>query len=207
MSLLDGVLTCDDGTASNLAFKKTFRISVQNRFLRTERMIYWMGTPTTGNKKLDRQLQDNFVEILATPIACVEYYLMGAPIKFRNAAIPNQILTILRQHLKNWDYIANNLYNVTLPPIEELDDINEFCSLIIKYAGAGRSRDNMWTITGRAVRRTGGEKALSALDMHAKRRSIAPPQGDEGVKTGVDSRTEKMMNFRKNFARQKAENS
>ncbi len=207
MSLLDGVSAYDDGSASTQAFKKTFRISVQNKYLRTPEIIHWMGTPTTGNRLLDRQLQENFVEIMATPIACVEYYLMGAPIKFRNSAIPNQILLILRQHVRNWDYIINTMYNVEAPPLEELDEIMEFCELIIKYAGANRKRDGSCLINGRAQRAANDSSAYAGTEIGARRRKIAtdPTPNSSGIKTGVDSRAEKMMNFRKNFAKQKEE--
>lgn len=208
MSLLNGVKLYDDGTASDLAFRKTFRVAIQNKFLRTEEIIKWMGTPTTGNRVLDRQLQNNFVEILATPIACVEYYLMGAPIKFRNAGIPNQILTILRQHVKNWDYIINNFHNVEPPPMEEMDDIIEFCELIVKFAGANKGRNNIWLISGKAAVR-GAEtiSGTSVLDVGARRRKLAVAEAKtEETKSGTESRTEKMMNFRKNFAKQREEN-
>lgn len=210
MSLLNGVSACDDGTASTLAFRKPFRVRVQNKFLKTPELIHWMGTPTTGNKTLDRQLQENFVEIQATPIACVEYYLMGAPIQFRNAAIPNQILTILRQHVRNWDYIMNTFYNVTPPPLEELDDISEFCELIIKYAGVNARRDGIWTIVGRghrAAKQNGDASAYAGTEINSRRRYIGGQNtpSDDGIKTGVEARNEKMMNFRKNFAKMKDE--
>lgn len=207
MSLMNGVQNYDDGTASNVAFKKTFRVGIQNKFLRTPEIIKWMGTPTTGNRTLDRRLQENFVEIMATPIACVEYYLMGAPIRFRNAAIPNQILNILRQHLKNWDYINRNFYNVEMPPMEELDDISEFCELIIKYASVNKKRDNAWLIAGR-LHQQDRNNGLSIPVIGSRRRMIAT--GDTPTaetKTGTDSRAEKMLNFRKNFAKQQKEST
>ena len=207
MALLDGVKACDDGTATEQAFKKRFRVGIQNKFLRTPEIIRWMGTPTTGSRAHDIKLQENFVEILATPIACVEYYLMGAPLKFRNAAIPNQILTILRQHVKNWDYISNHFYNAEPPPLEDLDDIVEFCELIVKYAAAGGRRENSWLIAGRAARRAPTNGSYKALEIGSRRRMLggggSNNQGD--VKTGVDARAEKMMNFRKNFSLQKEE--
>jgi hypothetical protein len=200
MSLLNGVSSHDDGTASELAFKKTFRVGIQNQFLYTPEIIKWMGTPTTGNRTLDRQLRNNFVEIMATPIACVEYYLMGAPISFRNAAIPNQILTILRQHVNNWDYIGRNFYNVEMPPMEELDEISEFCELIVRYAAAGKKRDNAWLLQGRSQRNDG----MSGLSLPAigGRRRAAGSSAMEETKTGTDARAEKMMNFRRSFAKQ-----
>lgn len=208
MSLLNGVQNYDDGSASNLAFKKPFRVGIQNKFLRTPEIIKWMGTPTTGNKTLDRRLQENFVEIMATPMACVEYYLMGAPIRFRNAAIPNQILNILRQHLKNWDYITRNFYNVEPPPLEELDDISEFCELIIKYASVNKKRDNAWLIAGR-LHQQDRNSGMSIPVIGSRRRMIAtgdtPTNTD--TKSGTDSRAEKMLNFRKNFAKQQKEST
>lgn len=207
MSLADGVLNYDDGTASKLAFTKTFRVGVQNKFLRTPEIIHWMGTPTTGNRTLDRRLQENFVEIIATPIACVEYYLMGAPIRFRNAAIPNQILNILRQHVKNWDYIINEFYNVEPPPMEELDDIMEFCDLIMHYAGAGKQRDQSWLLGGKRLN-NGSKPTFSPDAIGSKRRKI-DPGSDEcmDTKSSTDIRAEKMMNFRKNFAKQRGEST
>lgn len=207
MSLIDGVSTYDDGTASNQAFKKTFRVGVQNKFLHTPEIIYWMGTPTTGNKTLDRRLQENFVEIMATPIACVEYYLMGAPIRFRNAAIPNQILNILRQHVKNWDYIMNNFYNVEHPPIEELDDIMEFCNLIVKYANGIKRSEREWLMTGRQNNGKSGGSSLAPSAIGERRRKIdTGPSDADRAKSGVDARAEKLANFRKNFALQRAGN-
>lgn len=207
MALMDGVRSHDDGTASNDAFKKMFRVGIQNKFLRTPEIIKWMGTPTTGDRTLDRRLQNNFVEIMASPIACVEYYLMGAPLRFRNAAIPNQILNILRQHIKNWDYISRTCYNVEMPPLEELDDIAEFCELIIKYASVNTKRENAWLLTGRVHQqdRAGG---ITAPAIGSRRRKIATdPTPSSEVKSGVDSRAEKMLNFRKNFAKQQKETS
>lgn len=204
MALIDGVSNFDDGTASNQAFRKTFRVGVQNKFLRTPEIIHWMGTPTTGNKTLDRRLQENFVEIMATPIACVEYYLMGAPITFRNSAIPYQILSILRQHVKNWDYIINNFYNVDAPPIEELDDISEFCSLISNYAAAGNNKTREWLLTGRNLK-SKNKSSFGTMEVGSRRRKINADSdsGNSGGRSGTDIRAEKMMNFRKNFAKQR----
>lgn len=207
MSLIDGVHSHDDGTASNDAFKKMFRVGIQNKFLRTPEIIKWMGTPTTGDRALDRRLQNNFVEIMASPIACVEYYLMGAPLRFRNAAIPNQILNILRQHIKNWDYISRTCYNVDMPPLEELDDIAEFCELIIKYASVNSKRENAWLLTGR-LHQQDRKNAINVPAIGSKRRKIAvDPAPSSEVKTGMDSRAEKMLSFRKNFAKQQKETS
>lgn len=140
MSLLDGTHSHDDGTASTDAFKQVFRVGVQNAFLRTPEVIKVMGTPTTGSRKLDKQIQNRYVEILATPIACVEYFEMGASIRFRNSETGARILNILLMHLKNWDYIARTMYNVQLPPEEELDAISNFCEILVKFAGANAGR-------------------------------------------------------------------
>lgn len=198
MALLDGVQEYDDGSASNLAFKKAFRVSVQNKFLKTPEIIKLMGTPTTGNKRLDRQLQENFVEILATPIACVEYYLMGAPLKFRNAAIPNQILTILRQHLKNWDYILNFFHNVEPPPIDDLDSISEFCDLIMRYAAASGKKESAWLLTGRASKRIKTNLNLNT-GVGSNRRKLPTGRVVKQEDVSEQARAEKLMNFRKNF--------
>lgn len=206
MSLVDGVESHDDGKASNQAFKKVFRVAVQNKYLRTPEIIKVMGTPTTGNKQLDRRLQENFVEIMATPIACVEYYLMGATIKFANAAIPYQILRILRQHLKNWDYIISTMYNVQPPPLEDIDDITEFCECIIKYAGAhGRGRDGTSSLLlmGR-VNKAATAMGYTLPEIGSRRRRLAPIESTEPTKSGTDIRAEKMMNFRKSFTKLKA---
>lgn len=207
MALINNTLSYDDGTASNEAFKKPFRVAVQNKFLRTPEIIKWMGTPTTGNRALDRRLQENFVEIMATPMACVEYYLLGAPIKFSNAAIPAKILNILRQHLRNWDWIISNLYNVEPPPFEELDDISEFCSCIVKYAGAAnKNRDGTLLLNGR-MHRIARNEGISMPDIGSRRRKIptAETTSDSGdLKTGTELRNEKLMNFRKSFSTQKS---
>lgn len=142
MSLLDNVHTHDDGRASHDAFKKIFRVGVQNAFLKTPELIHWMGTPTTGDKKLDKQLQNRFVEINATPIACVEYYEMGAPIRFRNSETAASILNILLMHLKNWNYIASTMYNVKLPPEEDMEAISNFCEVMVKFSAANKRRDS-----------------------------------------------------------------
>lgn len=206
MSLLDGVSAFDDGTASDRAFRKTYRVGVQNKFLRTPEIIHWMGTPTTGNRTLDRRLQENFVEIMATPIACVEYYLMGAPISFRNSAIPYQILTTLRQHVKNWDYIINTFYNVEPPPMEELDDIMEFCDLIMKFAGANGKKDQSYLLGGRINKNGSRSSAIVQDAIGSKRRKISDTSSDEADnRSSSDIRAEKMMNFRKNFDKQRGD--
>lgn len=200
MSLEDGVLAYDDGTASNDAFKKTFRVGVQNKFLKTPELVHWLGVATTGNRTLDKQLQENFVEILATPIACVEYYLMGAPIRFRNAAIPYEILKILRQHVRNWDYILNTSYNAVPPPAEELDDIMSFCDLIIKYAGAGKRRDQSWLIGGR-IKSTNGSNAYIPDAIGSRRRKLETSEATHEVRSSEDIRADKLKNFHRNFSK------
>lgn len=207
MSLLDGVNSHDDGTASTQAFKKPFRVAVQNKYLRTPEIIKVMGTPTTGNRNLDRRLQENYVEIMATPIACVEYYLMGATLKFANSAIPYMILRILRQHLRNWDYIVSTMYNVQAPPMEDIDDIAEFCECIIKYAGAHGDKNRghgSFLLAGRTKVTTSGHVS-TANEIGSRRRKI--PTGDSSsvsTKSGTDIRAEKMMNFRKSFSKLKS---
>lgn len=206
MSLLDGVDSYDDGTASTQAFKKPFRVAIQNKYLRTPEIIKVMGTPTTGNRNLDRRLQENYVEIMATPIACVEYYLMGATIKFANAAIPYMILRILRQHLRNWDYIVNTMYNVEAPPMEDIDDIAEFCECIIKYAGAHGDKHNngsSFFLAGR-TKTTRNVHVSTASDVGARRRKIPVGNSEESNKSGTDIRAEKLMNFRKSFSKLKS---
>lgn len=200
MSLEDGVLAFDDGTASNDAFKKTFRVGVQNKFLKTPELVHWLGVATTGNRVLDKQLQENFVEILATPIACVEYYLMGAPIRFRNAAIPYEILRILRQHVRNWDYILKTSYNAVPPPAEELDDIMSFCDLIIKYAGAGKRRDQSWLIGGR-IKTTNGSSAYIPDAIGSRRRKLETTAPSLEVRSSEDLRADKLKNFHRNFSK------
>lgn len=199
MSLYANTVECDDGTASRDAFKKMFRVGLQNKFLLTPVMRHYMGTPTSGDRNLDRALQDNFIEIMASPIACVEYAELGAPLKFRNSSTPNQILNILMQHLKNWEYIDRNFYNVALPPAEDIDAIHMFCDSIIKYGALNAKRDDAWLL--RSVRADG--QGGGGLGRTSTRIRLYNPEEEmeETPMSAEEIRAAKVARFTKSFSR------
>lgn len=208
MSLLDGDRSHDDGTSSTDAFKKLFRVGVQNSFLRTPEMIKIMGTPTTGDKRLDKQIQARFVEILASPIACVEYYEMGAAIRFRNSETAAAILNILLMHLKNWNYISTTMYNVLLPPQEELEAIASFCDVMVKFAGAnaGRRQTNFTLRKEMLLSKSSIRTDLATGNNKDRRVKLSI---DTNYKPGAkdSSGDSKAMNLRDAFKRSREENS
>lgn len=205
MSLLDQLeVQPDDGKATDQCFKRVFRVGVQNRFLNTPEMIHWVGTPSSGNKRLDKTLQDRFVTILATPIACVEYFLQGAPIQFTNVKTAAEILRLLQIHLANWAWIAENCYNAHFPPEEDFDELNEFVKAMNKYAGVNATsmkgafqlrRQKRLYETSTGNNQNGGRK---------ERRYLLDPK--ETDSRGTENKRS-IENFKKDFAkfRNKAE--
>lgn len=92
------------------------------------------GLPTVGNRDLDRQMNNDLVNVVITIDAMVEYFRRGVTVRLRNGADAKQIYDIVNNYLLAWKEQIETCINVGNVPSEDLMLLDRFAEMIFPVA-------------------------------------------------------------------------
>jgi hypothetical protein len=99
------------------------------------------GTPTVGDKAIDKELTSQWFTTMATISTMVDYYKNGINIKIVNYKDIKDIYDAINAHLLGWKKRLEQGINVGNAPIDDLIAMDEFANLVYVHARHEFTRD------------------------------------------------------------------
>lgn len=123
-----------DQTAAYRLFHHPRRCMVQQMFTINREVAEKFGTLTSGDATRDREMRNEWVNVLLMAPDMCEMIERGASIMFDNPAVATKLYLDLVEHLRNWLHLFETDPNVTEAPINDLRQFDELAALIFPYA-------------------------------------------------------------------------
>lgn len=151
-------------------FHKRYKVRVPAYALVSEAEAALIGTFTSGDPDLDRQMKNAWTVVNITPVGICEFYIDGIPIQIINTKEAADIYHDISTHLERWSDIINNRYNIPhKPPIRDLEDFAALAEVLEPFCHVGQEKRAQAQL-GRA--RRGANIRLSAQEYLSSRRNL-----------------------------------
>jgi hypothetical protein len=118
-----------------------YKIRVPNIESMSVDYIKIFGTPTVGDKAIDKELTSQWFTTMATISTMVDYYKNGINIKIVNYKDIKDIYDAINAHLLGWKKRLEQGINVGNAPIDDLIAMDEFANLVYVHARHEFTRD------------------------------------------------------------------
>lgn len=115
-------------------FKRLFLVRTPNLASLDEDYIRRYGVPVTGIEDIDRQWADELVWRYLTINDMIEYYRKGVDIYVQDRKDTKIIYDLIYAHLESFSEFIGHSINATNVPMDDLEDLAAFASLIYPYA-------------------------------------------------------------------------
>ena len=112
------------------------RVMVQQLFTMNTGTLKEVGTSTSGNPGVDRDLRSQWVTVSLTAVEMTEYLQKGAALMFEDPATATTLYLDIVEHLRGWlDSFINNP-SLKRAPLEDLRKFDELAAAVFPYANA-----------------------------------------------------------------------
>ncbi len=166
-------------------FHDPWLCSVPEIYCYSRQYIETMGTITTGDAQMDADLMQASRNRYMTIAAMLSFYEEGATITLLQPKDSVEIYRLITDHLKNWQWIINNILGASTPPAEDFLLMDEFAQLLhpmtLVYGLGTAPKLGMDHYMGKIQGKHGGllksalqRRIMSDVDPNAKEQTIDP---------------------------------
>ena len=99
----------------------------------TDEHIRDVGMLSTGDKKHDRQMHNQLVQVMLTINEMVEHYRHGRPVVISGEADIEKIYANIQAHLNSWRHHLAASFNAATAPVDDLLLLNDFSLLVYNH--------------------------------------------------------------------------
>lgn len=138
-----------------------------------------VGTPTTGDKRLDAAMATVPRRRYMTIAAMVLFHDEGADITFVNPSNASEIYRLLVEHMRNWQMIIQNYMSVKAPPAEDFMKMDAFAQALhpmSTWYNNGETPDDLLASRMKTIR---GKHSSMLMGMSSRRRAKRAPDPSE----------------------------
>lgn len=180
-------------------FHKRYKVRVPGYALVSEAEAALIGTFTSGDADLDRQIRNAFTPIFLTPVGMCIYYMEGIPIQIINTKEAGDIYHDISTHLERWSTILDTRYNVShRPPIKDLEDLAAFAEVLEPFCGVGRDSRASKTLAksrrGANIRQSAQEYLVAKRGVINNKQAKVKVSGMRLAKAGAENSYNGLLN-------------
>lgn len=124
----------EEPTVAFQLFHSHWNCLIPEMYLYDQKYLEQVGTVSSGDRAIDRQMAHNRREVRLTPAAMAIYFDEGAPIKMVNPIDAIPIYRLILEHLETWKHIINTEVNIGNPPIEDLKKFDNLAAALFPLA-------------------------------------------------------------------------
>lgn len=139
-----------------LIFEERFLVKVPYIDTCSDDYLKIFGTPTTGDKDIDKVVNSEWVDVCIPICDMVDYYRKGVNIKVTRPGDVKKIYDNISAHLSKW---ANNLdygLNIGNAPIQDLIDLDRFANIVYAHAKYHITPELVSSLMGQRLNAIGG---------------------------------------------------
>lgn len=143
-----------------LIFEERFLVKVPYIDSCSDDYLKIFGTPTTGDRDIDKVVNAAWIDICIPICDMVEYYRKGVNIKVTQPSDVKKIYDNISAHLTRW---ANNLgrgLNVGNAPIQDLIDLDRFANVVYVHAKYHITPELVTSVMGQNLSSIGGMEGI-----------------------------------------------
>lgn len=115
-------------------WERSFRCLVSQKQTTSEDYYKIFGQRSTGSKKHDRAIPDQYVDTYISIAKMVEYFQQGVTIQVYNYDDCKTIYEIIERHLRRWQSQFAHGINIGDAPVDDLIAMDEFANKIYDKA-------------------------------------------------------------------------